>query len=147
MIIISLISSKYIPDIERQSLYDLYNSTNGSTYWIWQNESTSGDIWNFNNNSSDICTWQGISCTCNNNTEYHQYDIDRGIDTPYGGFLYYHYYDDYELPLVDIDTDDCHIDKIYLSNYNLTGSLPSSISNLKNLSHIHFVDNHLTKTV
>jgi hypothetical protein len=136
-------NSMIIPLGEWNALYDLYNSTNGN-YWIWQNESISGLKWNFTNGitNSNVCLWQGLSCTCSNSSEYHQYQHDELI---YGaaGYYYASYYDD----VVNMDyypSQQCSINKIYLINYNLTGSLPCSINRLSNLSHIHLVQNRLT---
>jgi Leucine-rich repeat (LRR) protein len=128
---------------EWNALYDFYNSTNGN-YWIWQNESISGLKWNFTNGitNSNVCLWQGLSCTCSNSTEYHQYRYDELIDGPYGGY-YANYYDDGYNNYYYFNYTNCNIDKIYLINYNLTGILLPSISNLTNLSHIHLIDNHL----
>jgi hypothetical protein len=137
--------SSNLPNEEIQFLKDLYYDTNGD-YWNWQDEILSGYKWNFTDiDNNDHCLWQGISCTCDNRTEYHQY-IDESVELPYGyGYQYYTYYsrDD-----VDIKTDNnCYIDKIFLIGYNVSGSIPLSLGNLNHLTHLHLVNNYLTNSI
>jgi hypothetical protein len=137
----SSLSSYLIPEIEIQALHDLYQNTNGIS-WIWQNTTLSGLKWNFTSNSS-ICSWQGLACTCDNSTEYHQYRDEEDVYSPYGATFYTYYSDDYSSFNVN-SNQSCNINKIYLINYNMSGSIVSSINNLKYLTHLHLDDNHLT---
>lgn len=141
---INAIYSDVIPIDEYNALYDLYNSTNGDN-WIWQNETMSGLKWNFSINTSSVCSWQGISCSCDNKTEYHEYITDEVVYGPYGyGGNHYFYYDD---ALNYVPLSSCHINKLYLINYNLTGSISSSIGYLRNITHLHLVGNSLVGSI
>jgi Leucine-rich repeat (LRR) protein len=135
-----------IPDDEFNALYDFYYSTNGN-YWIWQNESLSGLKWNFSNsfisqNNSSPCYWQGIQCSCLNNSNYHYYR-DVYLETAYGTFNYY--YDDYDLVITN--SSNCNIEKINLLNYNLSGVITNSISKFTYLTHLKVNGNNLYSTV
>lgn len=137
--------SSNLPNEEIQFLKDLYFETNGE-YWQWQDESISGKKWNFTSdvNNNDQCLWQGVSCTCDNRTEYHKY-IDEAVELPYGyGYLYYVYYSQDD---ADIKDNNCYIDKLFLISYNISGSIPLSLGNLKHLTHLHLVDNHFTNSI
>lgn len=131
--ILLFISNSYlIPESEWNALYDLYNSTNGN-YWTWQNE-TYGLRWNFSNPSIqypcgnlNLISWQGLFCTCRNNTINHEFDD------------YYNYYDDN----IDPIEETCNIKKLFLEYKNLTGTINDSISNLNYLTHIHLSYNNL----
>jgi Leucine-rich repeat (LRR) protein len=133
-----------IPSSELQILKDIFIQTNGN-YWIWQNESLSGLKWNFDDNSNpcgyhNISSWQGISCTCSNQTEYHPY-IDEQVFIDDVADAYYIYYDDNKYPIPS--TQKCNINKIFLIEFNMTGVLPFSMGNLINLTHLHIVSNKI----
>jgi hypothetical protein len=142
LLLISIINTNsYItnlPLIEWNALVDFYQNTNGE-YWIWKNETLAGLKWNFTNgiNNTNVCKFQGLSCTCDNTTDYHPFWHEELING-YNGYYYANYYDD---TLISPSPINCNINKIYLIRYNLTGSLPNSIGSFKNLTHIHIMEN------
>jgi Leucine-rich repeat (LRR) protein len=145
----SINSFTSIPIIEQQALYDLYTFTNGDN-WIWKNETISGLKWNFTDlnfypcGKNGVNPFQGLSCTCTNSseyfTEYHPYNTN---DVSY-------FYDD-DSTLSDIPNGNenisCNINKIYLSGYNLYGSISESISNFEHLTHLHFAQNKISSSL
>ena len=120
---------------EIRGLQYLYNSTNGD-YWSWNVDDTYtyGIPWNFTANLSLVnpCYdhWQGILCSCNTS-----YSLN-------GPSYYNYYYDDVSsYPIMD---SSCHISKIFLPSYNLTGVLPGAMfESLPNLTHLHVEGNYL----
>jgi hypothetical protein len=56
------------------------------------------------------------------------------------GYCASYYYDQYSNNNIK---NNCNIDKIYLINYNLTGIVLSSISNIFKLNHLRLNENNL----
>jgi hypothetical protein len=122
-----------LPAYELDALRDFYFETNGNN---WNQQLSDGyNTWHFDRNKDVIMNpcaekWQGLACTCNNATS-----------TKFGR-SYAYAYDDHILT-----NSSCHISKIYLTASNLTGTIPLSISNLTELTHLHLNKNHLTNTL
>lgn len=127
-------------------LYDLYQACNGDA-WKWDNASLArGQPWSFNASSivdSNPCSnnWIGVSCSCRNHS---QFDVNA---YGYYGQYYFNYYDTDDFDNHYVPTL-CAIQKLFLVNMNLNGRLPATVSNLKNLTHLHLGRNYfLTGTI
>jgi hypothetical protein len=107
------LSVSSMPHIEVSSLHDLYTSTGGSVGWLWRNETEYGAPWDFAQAGDgsylhDPCVgWQGIVCI---NADGVQCNSTLNFDEP------------------------CNIVRLNLFEYNLTGSVPSSLGH--SLSHL-----------
>ena len=120
---------------EIRGLQYLYNATNGDS-WEWNDDiNTYGIPWNFSVTNLSLVHpcydhWQGILCSCNTT-----YSLD-GPDDVY-------YYDNIASnPSTNFS---CHITKIYLPGYNLSGLLPGDMFVLlPNLTHMHMEKNSLS---
>ena len=146
-----------IPSIEILALYDIYSGCQGSG-WSWNGH---GEVWmfpptlsslppnsyyQFTSGAYDPCSWEGVACVCNATSaepmltlppEYHP-----AASLPY----YYYIYDDFqaETTVTSNNAILCNIDKIYLIDHNLVGTLPSSIgSSFSNLTHLHLARNSI----
>jgi Leucine-rich repeat (LRR) protein len=86
-----------VPEVEIESLYDLYNATQGPD-WLWGQ--FPGSPWRFTADANPCMQWEGVECSSQ--------DSD--------GYL--------------------HVVQLYLPNYNLVGSIPSSIANLTKLVNL-----------
>lgn len=95
-----------LPHVEVSALHDLYNATGGNISWAWRNETEYGTPWDFaqaldGSYLNDPCLgWQGIQC------------INKARDSCN--------------TTVQQDVE-CNIVNINLFEYNLTGSVPSSL--------------------
>jgi Leucine-rich repeat (LRR) protein len=103
--------------IEIQALHNLYNSTNG-LFWNWRNESLYGSRWVFNSSS------QADPCQDKMNTTW------QGITCSLS-------------PMLCV-TQDCAILSISLDAFNLSGTLPTSLSAFHNLTALLLPSNSLT---
>jgi hypothetical protein len=127
-----------IPPEEMSALSDFFSSTNG-TNWTKPKYNQSGIKWNFDHGSqSHPCfdNWLGISCVCNvNASNFHRFG---------SAFYSDYYYFPNTSPDEQLSSDHitCHINKIYLIDYNLVGTLPDSFSDLQHLTHIHLAQQH-----
>ena len=122
-----------IPSSEMHALEDLYEALNGNDWLIY------GNRWNFTGYHNPCYElWEGLSCTCleNNSTVVEPWSI-------YAGPGYVYYYDD----SFGISGANCSIQKILLAFTNLSGTIPSSISSLTNLTNIHFEYNTIFGTI
>jgi hypothetical protein len=105
-----------IPFSEWSALRDFYEATNGIN-WSWKG---TGNVWDFSSqlvNNPCRDNWSGIICTCNH-YERPQY---------YYGIYYYTYNP-------TVDNSSCFVEKLVLNNYNVDGTIPSSIGNLTKLT-------------
>ena len=129
-----------VPESEIRGLEWLYNATNGNN-WLWNTDNiTYGIPWSFPTNLSLVnpCYdhWQGILCTCNTS-----YSLPHNY---YNNSYYYNYFYYDDEVVYPSSFDYCHINKIYISGYNLTGSLPDEMFVLlPNLTHLHVRSNSL----
>jgi hypothetical protein len=116
-------------------LEDFYYTLNGP-HWAWLNESENGIRWNFTS-GSDPCVdnWQGIGCNCTDDKKNHPGD--------FGSRPYTYYYDDY----TGEEQPTCYVIKLFLINRNLTGTIPTSIANMINLTHLHLSNNSISGTI
>ena len=95
-----------VPQVEVSALHDLYNCTGGNTSWLWRNETVYGAKWNFTQAldgsyiNNPCVDWQGIQCI---NV---QGDACNSTLQP---------------------AEACNIVNINLFEYNLMGSVPSSL--------------------
>jgi len=138
-----------VPSSEFSALWDLYASTNGPR-WVWRNESAAGLVWplaGVARNSSSLnmsalpspCCWQAIACSCpqaqRSATAYHPFN-----------YAYYNYfYDDDMAAPTNETTAVCHVEKLFLIGFGLSGKLPSSLfRDLPYLTHLHLARNSLT---
>lgn len=112
------------PHVEVSALHDLYSSTGGNTSWLWKNETEYGSVWNFSMSSDGSYTynpcvgWQGVKCI--------------------------NMYDD---PCNQTD-EFCNIANVNLFEYNLAGSVPSSLGfALTRLQELTLWRNSLTSSI
>ncbi len=158
---------------EIRGLQYLYNATNGDN-WEWNNNDTNtyGIPWNFTVSDLSLVHpcydhWQGILCSCNTSyylsTEVVVGDDDNGNDDDDDGSSYddnddgsssddddkndmkSYYYDDIQSYYTSTNNYSCHITKIYLPRFNLSGTLPGEMFLLlPNLTHLHIEHNSLS---
>lgn len=130
----------YIPDSEYNALYQLYESTHGST-WAWDTDYVLvGYPWNFTNSLfSNPCNetypWQGLYCTRPCNETYchietfllSSYNLTGTLPSEIGDFP----------QLTQLDMDSNH----------LSGSLPPTIANLTQLKYLNVRKNSFSKSI
>ena len=112
----SLTRSLSLPHEEVSALHDLFESTGGpSGGWAWKNESEFGVAWNFSqaNDGSylhDPCVdWQGVKCSSvSGSASAGEAETGRACNTTR-------------------EEVHCRIVMLNLFEYNLTGSVPSSL--------------------
>jgi hypothetical protein len=116
-----------IPHVEVSALHDLFNSTCGNSSWIWRNETEYGAKWDFaqaldGSYLNDPCIdWQGIQCI---NV---QGDPCNSTLQP---------------------AEPCNIVNINLFEYNLIGSVPTSLGfALSRLQELTLWRNFLTSSI
>lgn len=159
-----------IPSVELQALWDLFSSTGGAK-WIyngfgqypWQfNISQVRQIEQYNLDVVTVeypynpCEWEGITCQCSNSSYvqisndqlYHPFENSQTF--PY----YFYYYDDdtgnsqFNFSSSNNVSIFCGIQKIYLIDHNLQGTLPSNIgSSFINLTHLHLSRNSIESSI
>ena len=115
-----------IPFSEWLALKDFYDSTDGKN-WHWRGDNSYP--WDFssyalNNPCRDM--WAGINCGCNH--------------FPRETSKYYYYY-------MAISVSNCNVEKLTLVNYNLVGTLSSSIGKLTYLNRLFLGNNHIHGTI
>jgi hypothetical protein len=108
-----------VPTFEFDALRSLYNDTHGDD-WNWRSETSYGPIWNFSAYPDvDPCNYNGKKW--------------QGLTCS-------------ALPN-NCSESPCHIVAINLQTYDLYGTLPSIVSNLRSLTLLHVGDNSLTGNV
>lgn len=125
-----------VNDIERSSLYDFYNSTNG-IHWSWKSEK---NHWNFTSIDNNPChfnsTWQGLKCTLDYNISYnytYHYIISINLQN-------------YNLigSIPDSISNFTYLQELMLDYNHITNIIPSSLQILSNsLRTLSLVSNQL----
>ena len=115
------------PHIEVSALHDLHNNTRGNSSWIWRNETVYGSKWDFEQAPDgsylhNPCRgWQGIQCI-----------NMQGLPCN----------------VTQEPTESCSIVNINLFEYNLTGSVPSSLGfALSHLQELTLWRNSLSSSI
>lgn len=135
-----------LPDSELSALQDIFHSLGGNA-WKWPSRSADESFW-FSNNSNP-CTWEGISCTCRDKAINITSRTFHGPNRN-GGTLYDDGDDDHYFPVPppkNFTQSLCNVNKIYLPQSNLVGSIPSSIGAFLELTHLHFDHNSITSSI
>ncbi len=129
------LSEGYFPRNEWNSLYDLYNSTDGWN-WIWQDYYGALE-WNFSNVSVNPCSpiWQGLDCTYNNITN--EYSI-IGISLSFYNLVGM---------IPDSLNEFTNLGTLDLSENSLHGTIPESMYNLSYLTTLKLNNNMLNGTL
>lgn len=130
---------------ERYALQEIYESMNGP-YWTWYSDHEQYGIpWDVYNSSSDPCynNWQAILCTCH----LEQDDFERPFNSYLENYIYVpeSYMSFYEMYFGVSPV--CHIERLGLADYNLTGQIPDAIGYLGYLTRLHMSNNQITGTL
>ena len=145
-----------IPLYELLALQDLYYATNGP-YWNWDAGARNSNFtahWRFpanpipntgpNARSDPILPcfekWEGISCSCPNTL--YNYNVTYQEYEPY--YIYWYPYANGDAGSFAHDYFNCTVNEVALVGHNLTGTIPQSISNLRNLTYINFGFNQVS---
>lgn len=111
-----------IPSYQRQALYDLYDATKG---YDWKYPYGDRGHWNFTDDNVNPCSttdpWQGLSC----NSSLSSSPSNESSST------------------LEFD----YITMIELPHYQLKGSIPSSIDQIKTLILLNLSSNSVTNTI
>lgn len=112
-------ASSYFPLTQFYALEVIYNSLQGKG-WDWRpTETGNGVEWNFKSTNVNPCRplWQGLNCS----------------DSCFSN-----------VPAIE---KTCSVTALELSQYNLTGTIPSAIGNLTGLIDLDFSSNHISGSI
>jgi hypothetical protein len=123
------VSSAQIPQIEREALIALYNSTDGEN---WKSElltglSYAGRYWL--RPAGTECTWEGVVCSSGSVSELYLFNnsLNGSIPAELGNLT--------NLTWLNLETN------------SLTGSIPAELGNLTNLTRLDLLGNSLTGSI
>ena len=119
-------------DLDWSSLKDLFDATNGPS-WIWNSSTGSGPVWNFS--CSVVGTEQQCQHPCADDSLGYSPSAWQGIICSSSPSECYS------------SVVNCTVTHIILDGYNLQGTLPSSISGLRDLRELSVYGNSLTGTL
>jgi Leucine-rich repeat (LRR) protein len=130
-----LVSVGAVSTVEYNSLYELYQQTNGVN-WNWYNTTPPTIPWNFATYSLDApCSdkWQGITCSCTAgkceiiNLDLSAHNVTGQLPESIGGLN--------------------ALTKLIFNNNALNGTIPESIRNFTAMNTLSFNQNHLVGTI
>jgi Leucine-rich repeat (LRR) protein len=156
----TLVLSLPTDSVDIQSLKDLYDSLNGSS-WQWSNTSIY-PAWNFSTplNSTNPCDpihWQRVMCTTSNDMNHistillSSFGLDGYLPSSVGNFV--------ELSVLDLAINKIvgpippeigsltKLKILYISTNSFSNSIPSTLGNLRILDDMDIDNNHLTGTI
>ena len=130
-----------IPQIEKQALIDLYNSTQGAKW---------NQTWDLN---KDVDHWEGVTIKDNHITEIRMLfnNLDGELPESLGELS--------ELKVLELSSNKLsgnlpiqlgrlkNLEILAVNGNMISGNIPSSIGDLKNLRQLHLSSNQLTGTV